>query len=198
MIELKFSLADARKLEQFRQAAPKEAADAQRRAINKTLRWLRTHMSRAISRRDRIAVTAVRQRLSAYAIRPGGKQGKLWLGLDPLEASRLGKVRQTATGVSVAGRRFRGAFYQKVYGGKPDVWIRTHSKHFSTSAYPGVAMGGPAIDEGMAGRFPVAKVKVSIEDVREEFEQWVDRAAERLAVVLQQEMRYAMMKAIQR
>lgn len=47
-------------------AYPKAAMNAQRRAINKTLGWLRTHIARAVGQKERIAVRAVRQRLIAY------------------------------------------------------------------------------------------------------------------------------------
>ncbi|RMR41092.1 hypothetical protein ALP91_05066, partial [Pseudomonas savastanoi pv. glycinea] len=50
------SAADLDAFKNFAAAVPKAAAAAQRRAINKTLRWLRTHIARAIGRQERIAV----------------------------------------------------------------------------------------------------------------------------------------------
>ena len=67
---------------------PKAAANAQRRAINKTLGWLRTHIARAVGRQEKIAVKAVRQRLRSYPVDGGTMRGKLWFGINPLEASR--------------------------------------------------------------------------------------------------------------
>lgn len=79
-------------------AYPKAAMNAQRRAINKTLGWLRTHIARAVGQKERIAVRAVRQRLIAYPVRGSGTQGKLWFGINPIEASRIGRPRQERRG----------------------------------------------------------------------------------------------------
>ncbi|RMR04626.1 hypothetical protein ALP92_04453, partial [Pseudomonas syringae pv. primulae] len=101
--------ADLDALTKFAAVVPKAAAAAQRRAINKTLRWLRTHIAREVGRQERIAVAAVRQRLRAYPASGSAMRGKLWFGLDAISASRIGRARQTRSGVSVAGRRYQGA-----------------------------------------------------------------------------------------
>ena len=49
MIRIQTSPADVAHLQNVASLAPKAAADAQRRAINKTLGWLRTHIARAVS-----------------------------------------------------------------------------------------------------------------------------------------------------
>jgi hypothetical protein len=178
---------------------PKAAAAAQRRAINKTLRWLATHIARAVGRQERIAVAAVRQRLRAYPVSGGANSGKLWFGLNAMEASRIGRPRQSRSGVSVAGRRFQGAFFKKVYGNSADVWIRTASKHFDASDYPdsdvsgaGGASSGWIAEHG--SRFPLAKAKVSLEQARPHFESWIRKADEHLVHVLQQELNFEVQK----
>lgn len=108
MITLQPSSADLDAFKDFAAAVPKAAIAAQRRAINKTLRWLRTHIARTVGRQERIAVAAVRQRLRAYPVSGGTMRGKLWFGLDAISASRIGRARQSHTGVSVAGRRYQG------------------------------------------------------------------------------------------
>ncbi|MBD8791202.1 hypothetical protein IFR09_17080 [Pseudomonas syringae] len=177
---------------------PKAAAAAQRRAINKTLRWLLTHISRAVGQQERIAIAAVRRRMRVFPINSNG-QGKLWFGINPMDASRTGRPRQTQSGVSVGKRRYAGAFFRKVYGNKPDIWIRTASKHFKASDYPdsevssasGMSSGWVAENDS---RFPLAKAKVSLEDVRPHFEEWTRRAHQRLQEVLSQEMNYELQK----
>ncbi|MGP6462806.1 hypothetical protein [Pseudomonas parakoreensis] len=199
MISLQTSAADLKAFQNFAVVLPKAAANAQRRAINKTLRWLATQIARAVGRQERIAVAAVRQRLRAYPVSGGANSGKLWFGLNAMEASRIGRPRQSRSGVSVAGRRFQGAFFKKVYGNSADVWIRTGSKHFRASDYPdsdvsravGASSGWIAEHDN---RFPLAKAKVSLEQVRPHFESWVRKADEHLVHVLQQELNFEVQK----
>lgn len=198
MITLQPSTTDLQAFKEFAAVVPKAAAAAQRRAINKTLRWLVTHIGRAVSRKERIAVAAVRQRLRAFPVTANGI-GKLWFGINPIEASRIGRARQGQAGVSVAGRRYQGAFFKKVYGSKADIWIRTGSKHFRASDYSNSDVsGGGGFRTGWVSendnRFPLAKAKVSLEDVRPLFDQWVRRADERLMEVLQQELNFEIQK----
>ncbi|RIJ12039.1 hypothetical protein DXT77_05785 [Pseudomonas sp. 91RF] len=199
MISLQTSAADLKAFQDFAALVPKAAAAAQRRAINKTLRWLATQIARAVGRQERIAVAAVRQRLRAYPVSGGANSGKLWFGLNAIEASRIGRPRQSRSGVSVAGRRFQGAFFKKVYGSSADVWIRTASKHFDASDYPdsdvsgaGGASSGWIAEHG--SRFPLAKAKVSLEQARPHFESWIRRADEQLLHVLQQELNFELQK----
>jgi hypothetical protein len=199
MISLQTSAADLKAFQDFAALVPKAAAAAQRRAINKTLRWLATQIARAVGRQERIAVAAVRQRLRAYPVSSGANSGKLWFGLNAIEASRIGRPRQSRSGVSVAGRRFQGAFFKKVYGNSADVWIRTASKHFDASDYPdsnvsgaGGASSGWIAEHGT--RFPLAKAKVSLEQARPHFESWIRKADEQLLHVLQQELNFELQK----
>ncbi|WP_447902754.1 hypothetical protein [Pseudomonas serbica] len=202
MITLQADRSDLKAFTDFAALVPKALAAAQRRAINKTLRWLRTQIARAVSRQERIAVTAVRQRLRAYPVSSNG-QGKLWFGINPIEASRAGRPRQTRAGVSVAGRRYQGAFFKKVYGGQPDIWIRTASRHFDASHYPeSDVSGGGGRRSGWISendsRFPLAKAKISLDDVRPHFETWTNRAHQRLLVVLEQELNFELQKYLRR
>jgi hypothetical protein len=199
MISLQTSAADLKAFQDFAALVPKAAAAAQRRAINKTLRWLATQIARAVGRQERIAVAAVRQRLRAYPVSGSANSGKLWFGLNAMEASRIGRPRQSRSGVSVAGRRFQGAFFKKVYGNSADVWIRTASKHFDASDYPdsdvsgaGGASSGWIAEHG--SRFPLAKAKVSLEQARPHFESWIRKADEQLLHVLQQELNFELQK----
>jgi hypothetical protein len=199
LITIQPSATDLQAFTDFAKLVPRAAANAQRRAINKTLGWLRTQIARAVSRQEGIAVRAVRQRLRAYSVRGGSTQGKLWFGLNPLEASRTGRARQTTSGVSVGRRRYAGAFYKKVYGSSADIWIRTGSKHFQSRDYPNSDVstaGGPRsgwISENDS-RFPLAKAKVSIENVRPLFESWVRQTDARLLQVLKQELNFELQK----
>ncbi|MBD8192138.1 phage tail protein [Pseudomonas fluorescens] len=196
MINIQPSAVHSQALREFGQLVPKAAAAAQRRAINKTLGWLRTHIARAVGKQERIAIGAVRQRLRAYPVSGGTMRGKLWFGVNAIEASRIGKARQTRAGVSVAGRRYRGAFFKQVYGNSPDVWIRTSSKHFNNTDYPDSSQGRrrSGFVEESDNRFPLAKAKVSLDQVRPHFDSWVKRADERLLEILKQELNFELQK----
>ena len=198
LISLQANPQDVKGFKDFAKLVPKAVAAAQRRAVNKVLRWLRTHIARDVGRQERIAIAAVRQRLKAFPVSSNG-QGRLWFGINPIEASRAGRPRQSRTGVSVAGRRYKGAFFKRVYGGNPDIWIRTASKHFKESDYPSSDIsggGGPSsgwIAEN-GSRYPLAKAKISLDDVRPHFESWTKRADEHLLKVLQQELNFELQK----
>lgn len=196
MINIQPSAVHSQALREFGQLVPKAAAAAQRRAINKTLGWLRTHIARAVGKQERIAIGAVRQRLRAYPVSGGTMRGKLWFGVNAIEASRIGKARQSRAGVSVAGRRYQGAFFKQVYGSSPDIWIRTSSKHFNSTDYPDSSQGRrrSGFVEESDNRFPLAKAKVSLDQVRPHFDSWVKRADERLLEILKQELNFELQK----
>lgn len=202
LISLRADPQDVKGFQDFAKLVPKAVAAAQRRAVNKVLRWLRTHIARDVGRQERIAIGAVRQRLKAFPVSSNG-QGRLWFGINPIEASRAGRPRQSRTGVSVAGRRYQGAFFRKVYGSNPDIWIRTASKHFDAKDYPDSEVSGRGgrrtgwIAENDS-RFPLAKAKISLEEVRSHFEAWTNRAHERLLVVMEQELNFELQKFLRR
>ncbi|CAM3807207.1 hypothetical protein CCOS865_01826 [Pseudomonas reidholzensis] len=202
IISLQVSPEDMKGFQDFAKLVPKAVIAAQRRAINKTLRWLRTHVAREVGRQERIAIGAVRQRLKAFPMGSNG-QGKLWFGINPIEASRAGRPRQSRSGVSVAGRRYQGAFFKRVYGGSLDIWIRTASKHFDAGDYPDSEVsGGGGHRSGWVSendsRFPLAKAKISLDDVRPHFEAWTARAHQRLQEVMAQELNYELHKYLRR
>lgn len=202
LISLRADPQDVKGFNDFTKLVPKAVAAAQRRAVNKVLRWLSTHIARDVGRQERIAIGAVRQRLQAFPVSSNG-QGRLWFGINPIEASRAGRPRQSRTGVSVAGRRYQGAFFRRVYGGNPDIWIRTASKHFDAKDYPDSEFSGRGgrrtgwIAENDS-RFPLAKAKISLEEVRSHFEAWTNRAHERLLVVMEQELNFELQKFLRR
>lgn len=198
LITLQANSRQVKEFDQFAGLLPKAVMAAERRAINKTLGWLQGRIARDVGQQERIAIRAVRQRLRTYKVGSNG-QGKLWFGLNPIEASRAGRPRQTRAGVSVAGRRYQGAFYRKVYGSKADIWIRTASKHFDQSNYPDseVSKAGGASSGWISendSRFPLAKAKISLEEVRPHFESWTQKAHQRLLVVMEQELNFEMLK----
>lgn len=137
MLTIQPSAVHVQALKEFGELVPKAAAAAQRRAINKTIRWLRTHVARAVGKQERIAIGAVRQRLRAYPVTGGDMRGKLWFGINAIEASRTGRARQTGAGVSVAGRRYQGAFSRRSTAATP---ISGSARPANTSTPPTTQM----------------------------------------------------------
>lgn len=184
-------------LSQLSALGKKAMLSAERRAINKVLRWLKTHTARTISTQERIALKAVRQRLKVYPIKGNSTKGKMWLGLNPIEASRLGRVSAGKSVISVACRRYIGAFHKQVYGAQKEIWIRKASKHYDPALYFPLkkSRGGTPEDPN---RFPLVKAKAEIESARHHFTRWLKDAEERLLVFLQQEVNYEIHKAVGR
>lgn len=204
LIKVQARAEDVAFLKRMADLSPDAFSAAQRRAINKTIGWLRTHIARAVSRQERIAQRAVRQRLRSYMAKGNASWAKLWFGINAIEASRIGKVVESDTDVSVAGRRFPGAFLKDVYGSGEDIWIRTASKHFNARDYPdSKILSDPknrwgSMDPHMYHRFPLAKAKVQLNDVKPLFDDWVRRADQRLLVLLKRELNFELHKLITR
>lgn len=91
---------------------PREAPQASRRAINKTLSWVRTHGRRALAHTAGIPVKALNARGRVSVVRAGRNQlgGEVWFGYLPIAAAFVGKVRQTRTGARAGRHSFPGAF----------------------------------------------------------------------------------------
>lgn len=196
MIRVQVSDADLRRYYNFAKSAPAAMHAAQRRAINKTLRWLRTHVARAVSQEEKIAVRAVRERIRLKPAKGSASKGEMWFGINPLPARLLGQPRQTATGVSVRGRNYRGAFYKQVHGDTPDIWIRRSSKHFNADDYPDMGSGSGNLDDSLKGRFPLVKAKTNLDSARRHFQHWVTEADARLLELLRQEVNYELHKLL--
>ena len=71
MLTIQPSAVHLQAFQDFAKLLPKAAAAAQRRAINKTLGWLRTHIARAVGKQERIAIAAVRSRTVAMGALAG-------------------------------------------------------------------------------------------------------------------------------
>ena len=100
----------------------------------------------------------------------------MWLGLNAIEANRLGKTRQTRKGVTAGRFRFDGAWLMKK-----------------------IAPDGPVYRRTGEGRLPYEQVKYDWSDHGESaFRDAAARAEERLLVVLRQEVNYEIQKAIGR
>ena len=153
---------------------PSAMQNAWRRALRKTSNWVKSQTAKAVSKATRIPQKILRSRL--YFFLRSKDTGKVWLGLNAIEAQRLGTPRQTSKGVTVGRHRFEGAWTRKKIDPNGVVYRRTGT-----------------------GRSPYEVVKVDWNAQGEAaFREAAARAEERLMIVLRQEVNYEIQKAIGR
>ena len=115
MIELKIDAARMRSIGDELGASEDDLKKAYNRALAKTSRALRTQARKALREGLKLRAAAVlNARLKLVRFRPRGRGlggALLWTGTNDLPARAFkGTPRQTATGASVGGRSFKGAF----------------------------------------------------------------------------------------
>lgn len=154
--------------------SPAAMQNAWRRTLRKTGNWIKGQTAKAVSKATRIPQKLLRQRM--YFFLRSRDTGKVWLGLNAIEANRLGKVRQTRKGVTAGRFRFEGA------------WLMSK-----------VAPDGPIYQRKGKERRPYEQVKFDWAGLGEAaFREAAARAEERLLIVLRQEVNYELQKAIGR
>lgn len=157
-----------------RNLPPSAMQNAWRRTLRKTANWVKSQTAKAVSKQTKIPQKLLRQRL--YFFLRSRDTGKVWLGLNAIEAHRLGKTRQTRTGVTAGRFRFDGAWMMKK-----------------------VSPDGPVYRRKGKGRLPYEQVKYDWSGAGDAaFREAATRAEERLMVVLRQEVNYEIQKALGR
>lgn len=154
---------------------PSAMQNAWRRTLRKTMNWVKSQVARDVSAAAKIPMKIVRERL--YFFLRSSVTGKVWLGLNAIEADRLGTLRQTRSGVTVGRHRFPGAW---IYRGEHNV--NSYGKVFRRVG---------------RARIPYERVKVDwTGDGEAAFQRVAARAEERLLTILEQEIRYEIHKAV--
>ncbi len=180
----------------------KAVSKAITRALRKTMTRLASHVKRRLQSEMQLSRDAMNDR---FRTRLNIKDGyaALWLGLLPLEAQKLRKVKQNAVGVVAGKEVFEQAFMATVYSGGEKVWRRKFRGTGSTArsraalgvkgfARKAVAGGGQYGSSNPVGRFPLEKMTVDIAEpgtllmrqMRSEVRSWFRR-------LLEQELNYA-------
>lgn len=91
------------------EATEADVTKAMNRALSRTARHVFTQVRRSVSKSAMVPQKVLRSRLRLRVSRRAG-QAVIWVGLNPLNPTRIG-ARQTKTGVTARGRRrFPGAF----------------------------------------------------------------------------------------
>ncbi|QDQ28240.1 phage tail protein [Chitinimonas arctica] len=166
---------DTRQVNDLLNGLPPAAMQAAwRRTLRKTSTWVKSQIAKIVAKDTKVPQKVLRQRL--YFFLRSRDAGKVWLGLNPLQANRLGTPRQTRRGVTVGKHRFAGA------------WTMAQR-----------APAGPVFQRTGKGRYPIAEVKLEWDAPGEAaFRQVAAQVEARLLVVLQQEVNYELHKALGR
>jgi hypothetical protein len=145
---------------------------AWRRTLRKTAAWIKSQTGKEVSRGTQIPQRAIRQRL--YFFMRSADTGKVWLGLNPVEAHRLGSVRETKKGMRAGRFTFDGAWRQTK--AKPD---------------------GPIYQRTGKARTPFEVVTVDWSKTGDPaFRRAAKMCEARLMTILKQEVNYEIQKAI--
>jgi hypothetical protein len=139
---------------------------AAKRAAVRTRDWLMTQLRRELSRRAAVP----RKELKGRFRRSGGEKGSaysrsayavLWIGLNGIEAQKVGNPRQNKTGTKVGRHSFDRAFLSTIYSGEQKIWRR---KSFGRGSR----------------RFPVVKMTIPVNEAMEEILPEYQAAAARM------------------
>jgi hypothetical protein len=136
------------------------------RTLRKTGAWIKSQTAKEVSTETKIPQKELRRRLRYYL---KGYGEKVWLGLRPLAAHRLGKTKRTRTGVTAGKFRFPGAFTFGNKSGKPAFYRRN-------------------------GQVELARLEWD-EAGKKAFENVAGRIEARLQIIMKQELNYELMKA---
>jgi hypothetical protein len=170
---------DVRTMEEQFKILPRQMALASTRAATRTRDWLMTQLTRELAARTAIPEKGLKRRFRRGG-RPADKAysnsgyAVLWIGLNAMEAQKLGKVYQNDVGTIAGNHFFDRAFIAEIYSGEPKVWRRKTPGHGSQ-------------------RFPVVKMTVPINEALEEILPSYEAAAARMfSSRLQHELRFLM------
>ncbi|MGQ7939084.1 phage tail protein [Paraburkholderia sp. D1E] len=152
--------------------SPSAMQAAWRRTLRKTAGWIKSQTGKEVSKGTQIPQKAIRKRL--YFFMRSADTGKVWLGLNPIEAHRLGSVRETKKGMRAGRFMFDGAWRQTKT--KPD---------------------GPIYQRVGKARTPFEVVSVDWSKTGDPaFRRAVRMCEERLMTILKQEVNYEIQKAL--
>lgn len=154
--------------------AEKAVAAAEVRAINKTLRWLTTHVKRSLAADLGLAQTKIKNRFHMARASKQKTQGKFWLGAYSIALAKFGKGRSVGTGYRVKDRFEQGGFRARMPTGHEGIYSRTTKR-----------------------RLPIRESKVRIADkASTAIDRFFDRAEAELLKRFKQELNFEMHKAM--
>ncbi|AXF86646.1 hypothetical protein DTO96_102401 [Ephemeroptericola cinctiostellae] len=114
-LEVKINEADLADLMRTLSSMPHACERAARRAMLRCARKMSSETTKNMSQSLKIARAVMRSRLRIYRKNEGMAQ-KVWLGMNAIAVSRLGKATQQRNGVQVGGEFYPKAFMIKKRG----------------------------------------------------------------------------------
>lgn len=105
-----------------------EVKTALKRAINRTVMWMKTRAKQALSKGLKIPSRIIQARLrhslfTGEITSADTRLARIWVGLNPISAARL-KPKQNKRGVTAGGELFPGAFMATGRSGNRHVYRR--------------------------------------------------------------------------
>lgn len=156
----------------LQQLTPSAMKNAWRRTLRKTNVWIKGQVAKAVSKDSKIPQKVLRGRI--YFFLKSYDTGKVWLGLNAVEAERLGNPRQTRTGITAGRHRFKSAWTMRKRAPNGSVYRRSGKE-----------------------RLPYERVKLDwAESGESAFRAVAVLAEQRLLTILKQEVNYEIQKAI--
>ena len=166
-------------------ASIKQMRKAEVRALNKTLRWVVKNIIKNIGREAKLPAKLLRQRIRAFKATTRNRSGRVWAGLQPLMAHRLGAVRQMKRGGVRAGRhRFDNAFVHTTSNNKLIVFQRTGEakRLMKKGRYADTRIKREPVDK--------AKLDLHTSDVQKVVNEWFGKAQAQFFIVFKRELNY--------
>jgi hypothetical protein len=150
-------------------ATAEQIEKARLSAMRKLGKRIETIVKRKAAKELRIPQKSIENRFFAESLKPGDETLKIWVGTWDLSPFALGApsvygLPGKSGGVKAGNRTYPGAFMAKIYTSRDHVWIRVHSPHYSADLYPTRYRPGDRGLGELAGRFPVVRAAVPIDD----------------------------------
>lgn len=126
MINTNIELSGLENLPGWKVATDKELKLALIRSLTKTIRWLKTHVLREVSRQLKIPQILLRPRVVVSRADKNDIEASLWFGtyrITLLNAAG-GRARQVSTGVRVKGKTINHAFIATMKSGHKGIYMR--------------------------------------------------------------------------
>lgn len=167
MITIDFDKANLEAMAEGLNGTKEQIEAARVRALRKTAAHIRTLVKREVASKERMPQKALGNRFFISRLAKGDDEVSVWIGTQDVSPFAVGKPSQTATGVRVGKRSYRGAFLATIYTPREKVWIRLRSPHFSDDLYPVKKQHHAGYRGNLSAsqfhRFPVVKAAIPIE-----------------------------------
>lgn len=151
-------------------ATAEQIEQARLSTMRKLGKRIETVVKRRAAKDLRIPQKSIENRFFTESLKPGDETLKVWVGTWDLSPFALGSpsvygLPGKSGGVKAgAYRNYPGAFLAKIYTTQQKVWIRLHSPHYRADLYPTRYRPGDRGAGELAGRFPVVRAAVPIDD----------------------------------